>query len=116
MFSKDLWGERFMKVLFVCTQGLSSAIAVNELKREASKEHLNMEVLAVGIREFEEEIENGWNLVMVAPQIRHKYNYLNSISREKNIPCVLIESQAYIPMGGKMLLSQVKAKLQRVNN
>ena len=36
-----------MKVLFVCSQGMSSAIAVNALKKEAEKNGVNMEVNAV---------------------------------------------------------------------
>ena len=48
-----------MKVLFVCVQGLSSAIVVSSLKKQAKKENIDMDILAVSIREFEKEIENG---------------------------------------------------------
>ena len=44
-----------MKILFVCVQGLSSAIVVSGLKKQAKKQNVHMDVLAVGIREFEEE-------------------------------------------------------------
>lgn len=46
-----------MKVLFVCVQGLSSAIVVSSLKKQAKKENIDMDILAVSIREFEKEIE-----------------------------------------------------------
>ena len=48
MVSKqDNLGGVKMKVLFVCSQGMSSAIAVNALKKEAEKNGIEMEVLAV---------------------------------------------------------------------
>ena len=33
-----------------------------------------MEVHAIGTNEVEEEVKNGWDVVMVAPQIRHRFD------------------------------------------
>lgn len=66
-----------------------------------------MEVLAVGTQEFIEEVKNGYDAAMVAPQIRHRYNYLEEAAKEANIPCALIQPQAYSPLGGPKLLAQV---------
>ena len=63
-----------MKVLFVCSGGMSSAIVVNALKKEAEKKGMNMEVHAIGTSEVEEEVKNGWDVVMVAPQVRHRFD------------------------------------------
>ena len=62
-----------MKVLFVCSGGMSSAIVVNALKR-SGENGVNMEVHAIGTNEVEEEVKNGWDVVMVAPQIRHRFD------------------------------------------
>ncbi|MFV0551636.1 MAG: PTS sugar transporter subunit IIB [Anaerorhabdus sp.] len=97
-----------MKVLFVCSAGMSSTIAVNALKAEAEKNGMDIEVLAVGTQEFEEEVKNGWDVAMVAPQIRHRYSYLEAAAKEANVPCALIQPQAYSPLGGPKLLAQVK--------
>ena len=59
-----------MKVLFVCSGGMSSTIAVNALKKEAAKHGEDIEVLAIGTQAVDDEVKNGWNCVMVAPQIR----------------------------------------------
>lgn len=96
-----------MKVLFVCVQGLSSAIVVNALKKQAKKENVDIEVLSVSIREFEREIDKGWNLAMIAPQVMHKYDHLNKVASEKGVPCILIEKDAYGPKTGDKLLKQV---------
>lgn len=96
-----------MKVIFVCSQGMSSAIAVNALKKEASKNGVEMEVVAVSTQEFEEEVKNGYDVAMVAPQVRHRFDYLSQYAKEANIPCALIQPQAYSPLGGAKLFKQV---------
>ena len=35
---------------------------------------MNMEVHAIGTSEVEEEVKNGWDVVMVAPQVRHRFD------------------------------------------
>lgn len=102
-----------MKVLFVCSQGMSSAIAVNALKKEAEKNGLEMEVLAVSTQEFEEEVKKGYDVSMVAPQIRHRFDTLKEAADAANVPCSLIQPQAYSPLGGPKLLKQVQ---ETVNN
>lgn len=97
-----------MKVLFVCSQGMSSTIAVNALKKEAEKNGMEMEVTAVSTQEFETEVANGWDVAMVAPQIRHRFSYLKEFADNANVPCALIQPQAYSPLGGAKLLAQVK--------
>ena len=100
-----------MKVLFVCSQGMSSAIAVNALKKEAEKNNMEMEVLAVSTQEFEEEVKNGYDIAMVAPQVRHRFAYLKEYATNANVPCDLIQPQAYSPLGGPKLLKQIKELL-----
>lgn len=97
-----------MKVLLVCSQGMSSAIAVNALKKEAEKQGVEMEVKAVSTQEFEEEIKEGYDVAMVAPQVRHRFDYLKAYADEANVPCALIEARAYSPLGGPKLFKQVK--------
>lgn len=47
-----------MKVLFVCSGGMSSAIVVNALKKKRRrKKGMNMEVHAIGTNEVEEEVK-----------------------------------------------------------
>ncbi len=97
-----------MKVLFVCSQGMSSAIAVKALQQEAEKNGVAMEVLAVSTQEFEEEVKNGYDVAMVAPQIRHRFDYLKEFAENAGVPCALIQPQAYSPLGGPKLFKQVK--------
>lgn len=97
-----------MKVLFVCSGGMSSAIVVKALKKEAEKQGIEMEVNAIGTGEIDEEINNGWDICMVAPQIRHRFEQVKKVSEAVGVPCVAIPPQAYTPMGGPALLKTVK--------
>lgn len=96
-----------MKVLFVCSQGMSSTIAVNALKAEAEKNGTAMEVLAVSTQQFPAEIKKGYDVSMVAPQIKHRFNLLKEEAVKANVPCDLIEPIAYSPLGGPKLYKQV---------
>lgn len=96
-----------MKVLFVCSQGMSSTIAVNALKKEAEKQGTQMDVLAVSTQQFEEEVKKGYDISMVAPQIKHRFTLLKEQADKANVPCIPIEPMAYSPLGGPKLYKQV---------
>lgn len=95
-----------MKILFVCSGGMSSSIAIKALEKEANKQDVKVEVKAVGSSALEQELESNVDVVMVAPQIKHRFKNLKAISDEHNVPIDLIEPTAYSPMGGKKLLNQ----------
>lgn len=102
-----------MKVLFVCSAGMSSAIVVSALKKEAEKHGQQMEVLAVATSEVELELQNGWDIVMVAPQVRHRLDQIKKIAESHNIPCDAIPPQAYTPLGGPLLFKKLQELLQK---
>jgi PTS system cellobiose-specific IIB component len=102
-----------MKVLFVCAGGMSSAIVVNALKNEAKKQGMDMEVLAVGTQEFGAEVKNGWDVAMVAPQVRHRFDTFKAEADAANVPCDVIPPQAYSPLGGPTLLKKVQELLNK---
>jgi cellobiose PTS system EIIB component len=96
-----------MKVLFVCSGGMSSAIVVSALKKEGEKQGINIEVLAVGTQEFDAEVRNGWDVAMVAPQVKHRFDGFKASADEAGVPCKAIPAQAYSPLGGPKLLKLV---------
>lgn len=100
-----------MKVLFVCSQGMSSEIVVKALKEEADKENIILNVKAVNTQDFPEEVQKEYNIAMVAPQIKHRFKLLKESADNAGVPCVLIEPMAYTPLGGPKLLKKVKENL-----
>ncbi|MGX4671066.1 PTS sugar transporter subunit IIB [Cerasibacillus sp. JNUCC 74] len=97
-----------MKVLFVCSGGMSSAIVVNSLKKEAGKHGQDLEVKAIGSSEVASELENSWDVVMVAPQIKHRFDNIKKEADEFGVPCGAIPPQAYTPLGGPALFKTLK--------
>lgn len=102
-----------MKVLLVCSGGMSSSMVVKALISEGKKEGMEIISKAVGTIEFQKEVKNGWDCALVAPQIRHKIEEFKVYGIENNIPIEVIEIKGYTPLGGKYLLIQVKNMLKK---
>ena len=97
-----------MKVLIVCSGGMSSTIAEDALKKEAEKRGLAIQVDACGTSALEDELkEEAIDAVMVAPQVRHRYKDLEAVAQAAGVPIVLIAPMAYSPMGGTKLFGQL---------
>lgn len=100
-----------MKVLLVCSQGMSSAICAKALQDAATKEGYDVEVHECSTQAFAEEIKNGYAIGLVAPQIRHRFDVLKGEANAAGVPCLLIQPQGYTPLGGGKLLAQIKQEL-----
>lgn len=100
-----------MKVLLVCSQGMSSSICAKALQDAAAKQGIDMEVHECSTQAFAEEVKKGYAIGLVAPQIRHRLDVLKQQATEAGVPCILIQPQGYTPLGGPKLLAQVKAEL-----
>lgn len=96
-----------MKVLVVCSGGMSSTIAEDALRKEAAKRSIDLEVAACGTSALEDELKEGYDAVMVAPQVRHRFKDLAATCEAASVPICLIQPMAYSPMGGAKLYTQL---------
>lgn len=103
-----------MKVLFVCSQGMSSAIAAKALQDTAKKKGLDLTVEECSTQAFADKIKDGYAIGMVAPQIRHRFDTLKAAADAAGVPCVLINRQGYSPMGGPKMLAQIEETLGKL--
>lgn len=97
-----------MKVLMVCSGGMSSAIVVKAIKVEADKQGFPLEIKAVGTSEFEDEIKLGYDMALVAPQVKHRLAVFKEQAQELNIPIEVIIPMGYTPIGAPKVLAQIK--------
>lgn len=98
-----------MKVLMVCSGGMSSAIVVDAIKKEAAKDGFPLEINAVGSSEFYDEIKRGnYDLALVAPQVRHRMKTFKESADEFNVQIENIIPMGYTPLGGRKVLEQIK--------
>lgn len=105
--------DQIMNVLFVCSGGMSSAIVVQNLEQEAQRKGLTLNVLAVGISEFAEEVKKNWDLVLVAPQVRHRFASLKKMADESDVRCELIPPESYHPLGSSALLVKIQEFIRK---
>lgn len=56
--------------------------------KRRNKNGIDIDVLAVGTQEFEDEVKNGWDIAMVAPQVRHRFDYLKGFADEVGTMCI----------------------------
>ncbi|MDF2521026.1 MAG: phosphotransferase system, lactose/cellobiose-specific subunit [Clostridia bacterium] len=97
-----------MKVLLVCSGGMSSAIVVKAIENEAKKTGVDILVKAIGTGQYEDEVREGWDAVLVAPQVRHRLDTFKKTAEELGIPIAVITPQGYSPMGGSRVIDEIK--------
>lgn len=96
------------KVLFICSGGMSSAIVEKALDKEAEKNGVALESSAVGTNEAEQTINsNDWDIILVAPQVKHRFNLFKEYADTAKIRIELIAPRDYSPLGGKNILALV---------
>ncbi len=99
--------EEGMKVLIVCSGGMSSTIAEEALAKECSARGVDTEVSACGTSALEESLKDGFDAVLVAPQVRHRFKDLEAVADAAGVPIALIQPMAYSPLGGAKLYRQL---------
>lgn len=98
-----------MKVLMVCSGGMSSAIVVKAIKQEADKKGFPLEIKAVGTGEFEDELRaEKYDLAIVAPQVKHRFKVFEEQANAVGVPVELIVPMGYTPIGASKVLDQIK--------
>lgn len=96
-----------MKVIMVCSGGMSSSMIVDAVKKEAAKENFDLEIVAVGTEAFENEIAD-YDLGLVAPQVRHRLDKFKKVGEAVNKPVDVIDPMGYTPIGALKILKQIK--------
>jgi len=96
-----------MKILLVCSGGMSTAIVVKAIEQQAAKTGRDIAVKSVGSGEFPEAVRGGWDVALVAPQVRPRLAEFQAAAAEAGVPVALIPPQGYSPMGGAVILAEV---------
>lgn len=106
------WGDKrrqSMKILLVCSAGMSTDILRGELIKYAKKEQLPLEVKAVGVHAYKEYC-TGYDVILLGPQITYR--------REKiaaecgNLPVLAIAPGDYAAGNAAHILEQVETTLR----
>lgn len=91
-----------MKVMLVCNAGMSTGILAKRIE-EASEGTISCK--AYGEAEYLDHMDEGYELLLIGPQIRHlKAQIESSVS----VPVECIPPQYYGIMNGKAIYEQLK--------
>ena len=93
-----------MKVMLVCNAGMSTGILAKKIE-EASDGKL--ECKAYGEAEYLDHIKEGYELLLIGPQIRH---LKKQIEESVSIPVDTIAPQYYGMMNGKGVFKEIEKK------
>lgn len=90
---------------------MSSAIVVKAAAAEAAKRGINAIIRAVSSGEYADRLRENWDVVLVAPQVRHRLAAFEEAAAKAGVPVVLLAPQAYTPLGGAAVLDQALAAM-----
>lgn len=97
-----------MKILLVCAAGMSTSLLVQKMEKEVKPEDGNVEIKAVPMEEFEEQVGK-FDVVLLAPQISFKKKPFTKIAEEHNVPLGSISSLQYGRLMAKEILQSAYA-------
>lgn len=96
-----------MKILLVCSGGMSTAILLTALKQQAEKLGIKEFIAeAVGFENVPDHLD-GYEILLVAPQVRHKFNGLKQLTDEKKKKIYQILPTEYAPTGAPALMQSI---------
>ena len=81
-----------MKVLLCCAGGLSSSILMKKMKTWADAHGEDLEIQAMGTGEAVETWQNGYECVLLAPQVSYR---LKQLQEELKLPIAEVPSLDY---------------------
>ena len=95
-----------VRVLIVCSWGMSTSLLVDSLLAEALAAHIELQVEALSAGEYAARVDE-CDVVLIAPQIRHLRKSIEKLALSLNKPVAMIEPFYYATMNGQAVLKQV---------
>ena len=98
-----------MKIVLVCSAGMSTSMLVKRMEDAAKLDGLNVDILAVAESEVT-KIQN-IDILMLGPQVRYLKSKFKSLE-DSGIPVTVIDTVKYGTMNGKAVLEDAKSLLK----
>lgn len=95
-----------VRVLIVCSWGMSTSLLVESLLAAAAAAHYEIEVEALSAGEYAAQADE-CDVVLIAPQIRHLRKSIEKLAFSLGKPVAMIEPFSYATMNGQAVLEQV---------
>jgi PTS system cellobiose-specific IIB component len=100
-----------MKIVLVCSAGMSTSMLVNKMKKAAEEKNITVEITAVAEAQLKNHLE-GTKVVLIGPQVKYLEKKIKQQVEPQGIAVEVINSMAYGMMQGDKVLDQA-LNLQR---
>lgn len=97
-----------MKIILVCSAGMSTSMLVNKMRKSAEERGLEASIDAVGESQLKNNLE-GTDVVLIGPQVRFLEKKIRALVEPKGIQTDIIDQIAYGMMKGDQVLDQAIA-------
>ncbi|WP_026908296.1 PTS sugar transporter subunit IIB [Paucisalibacillus globulus] len=94
-----------MKILLVCSAGMSTSMLVKKMRAAADEKNLVAEIEAVPESQLKNSLE-GLDIVLIGPQVRYLEKKIREQVEPKGIKVDVIDSIAYGMIQGDKVLNQ----------
>ena len=101
-----------MNVLLLCSQGMSTSMLCDKIKKAAQEEGFELNIWADSEIKARENISKS-DIVLLGPQVKYLKTRMEEIC-DKNQPVAVIDMMAYGMMDGKKVFEDIK-KLAKEN-
>jgi cellobiose PTS system EIIB component len=95
-----------IRILIVCSWGMSTSLLVDSMLEAATKLKYEVSVQAFSAGEYMDQIDE-CDIILIAPQIRHLRKSIEKLAASAGKPVALIEPFHYATMNGQAVLDQV---------
>ena len=96
------------KIFLCCAAGMSTSMVVSKMKQAAAQKGIEVEVIAVGMDEFDATLPN-YDCCLLGPQIKYKLAEFKAKGDAAGKPVAVINSMDYGMMKGEKILNEALA-------
>lgn len=98
-----------MKILLVCSAGMSTSLLVTKMEKAAAEKNLDVEILALGSSQAKKNLKDV-DIILLGPQVRFMLKEFEKIA---TVPIDVIDMTAYGRMEGDKVLNSALAMLEK---
>tara|TARA_R110001583_G_scaffold127221_2_gene278835 strand:+ start:4080 stop:4385 length:306 start_codon:yes stop_codon:yes gene_type:complete len=96
------------KIFLCCAAGMSTSMVVKKMKEAAVKKGIEVEIIAVGMDEFEATLPN-YDCCLIGPQIKYKQAEFKAKGEALGKKVAVINAMDYGMMKGEKILNDALA-------
>lgn len=94
-----------MKIILVCSAGMSTSMLVNKMKKSAEERNINADINAIAESELKNNLDS-LDVVLIGPQVRYLEKKIKARVEPLGIKAAIIDQMAYGMIQGDKVLDQ----------